>query len=387
MPNFHTPSIQPLIYPHVEEDVRFLWEATAGNETLILASCQETVFFLKQLRRANDFLVKGEKITRPSQVKLLQKALVAYEKATNAQLTFSNIHTTKNRHEHLSKHLKSIEFFADGFEDSREMWIEVGFGSGRHLLHQAAQNPEVLHVGIEIHKPSIEQVMKRCEAEGLDNVYLLDYDARIFMEFLRSNTVGRIFVHFPVPWDKKPHRRVISKGFINEAIRVLKVNGTLELRTDSENYFEYSFGEFISLNKAKLTINKNQNLAVTSKYEDRWRRMEKNIYDITLTNDLHSEQTSLPQALVFDGKVDTKTLKETFSKETLRGESWFVHFEELYHITGNKLMIRVAFGANERGEHRFIVIEDEKARYFPKEILSTGANKQAHMAICEWLST
>ena len=385
MPNFQAPSLKPLSYPHQEDEVSFFWEAVSGNETLILCQCQDIKFFLKKLQRPNDILIKGEKITRPSQVKLLQKALIAYEKATEAQTGFSNIHTTKNRHENVSKHLKSIEFFSQGFSDTREMWIEVGFGSGRHLLHQASHNPNVLHVGIEIHKPSIEQVMKRCEAEGLDNVYLLDFDARIFMEFLRSNTVGRIFVHFPVPWDKKPHRRVISQRFINEAIRVLKVGGTLELRTDSDNYFEYSVQEFIALNKSKLAINKNQDLAVTSKYEDRWRRMEKNIYDITLTNDLSSAEAELPGALLFAKPINVEILREKFTKDTLRGATWFVHFEDFYNISETCVLIRVAFGANERGEHRFILIEEGQARYFPREVLSTGANVQAHQAISEWL--
>ena len=34
------------------------------------------------------------------------------------------------------------------------------------------------------------------------------------MEFIESNKVGKIFVHFPVPWDKKPHRRIYSDEFV-----------------------------------------------------------------------------------------------------------------------------------------------------------------------------
>jgi len=33
---------------------------------------------------------------------------------------------------------------------------------------------------------------------------ILDYDARVFLEFLPSNSAKQIFVHFPVPWDKNP---------------------------------------------------------------------------------------------------------------------------------------------------------------------------------------
>ena len=387
MPNFQATCIEKLTYPSSSNGVEFLWEANESNETLIYTRYKEEEFFLKRLQRGDDVLIKGEKITRPSQVKLLQYALAEYEKVTNSKTTYSNIHTTKNRHDKDSKHLKNIDFFVNEFDDDREIWVEVGFGSGRHLLYQASQNPNVLHVGIEIHKPSVEQVMKRCEAEGLDNVYLLDFDARIFLECLESNKVGRIFVHFPVPWDKKPHRRVISKAFINESIRVLKIGGSLELRTDSDNYFGYSFGEFIALNKAKLAINKNQELPITSKYEDRWKKMEKNIYDITLINDVVSEDIELPKPLCFEKSLHVKNIKENFTKDTLRGDSWFVHFEQLYTIDDETIMLRVSFGANERGEHNFILIEGEKALYFPKKVLSTEANVWAHRAIEDWLET
>ena len=149
-----------------------------------------------------------------------------------------------------SAYLKEIDFFAHDFNVSREIWVEIGFGSGRHLLHQAKKHPEIQFIGLEIHKPSIEQVLKQCELQGISNILVVDYDARLFMEFLASNVVGRILVHFPVPWDKKPHRRVFSAAFIEEALRVLRPNGTLELRTDSQLYFEFSFSQMMQLTQA-----------------------------------------------------------------------------------------------------------------------------------------
>lgn len=148
-----------------------------------------------------------------------------------------------------SPYLKEIEFFANHFNVEREVWVEIGFGSGRHLLYQAKKNPHIQFIGLEIHKPSIEQVLKQCELQGIENILVIDYDARLFMEFLPSNVVGRIFVHFPVPWDKKPHRRVFSAAFIEEVLRVLHLNGTLELRTDSQLYFEFTFSQMMQLSK------------------------------------------------------------------------------------------------------------------------------------------
>ena len=44
--------------------------------------------------------------------------------------------------------LKPISFFAKSFPEVKEIWGEVGFGSGVHLIHQAQENPDVLHIGI-----------------------------------------------------------------------------------------------------------------------------------------------------------------------------------------------------------------------------------------------
>ena len=382
MPNFQTLHVESLKYPHYEAETASLWAAKSGDEELIYTIHNGQKFFIKVIKKGEKILVKGDKITRPSSVSYLQKALQDFQKATKSNAIFSNIYTQKNRLYTPSPMLKTLDFFAQELEDSREIWIEVGFGSGRHLLYQAKANPEKLHIGIEIHKPSVEQVIKRAEAEGIDNVYVVDYDARILMEFLPANRVGRIFVHFPIPWDKKPHRRVISKQFLEEALRVLKVDGTLELRTDSDLYYAYSLETFTSLSQVRLHVNKNADAPIVSKYEDRWRRLEKNIYDVTLHNTLYSNEKVAPKLLAFEDMVVSSELKET--KETIRGDEWFVHIEAWYHIC-NGVLIKVALGAYDRPEHRYIIIKEDKACYFPSGIFSTKSNLSAHLALCGWM--
>jgi tRNA (guanine-N7-)-methyltransferase len=382
MPNFQSLHVEPLQYPCTQGNTTFLWEAQNGREHLVYTTHNGHSFFIKRVVKGEKILVKGDKITRPSAVSYLQKALQDYQKATKAEAVYSNIYTQKNRHYRPSSLLKDLDFFAKELKDPREIWIEVGFGSGRHLLYQAQKNPNILHIGIEIHKPSIEQVIKRAEAEGLDNIYIVDYDARILMEFLPANKVGRIFVHFPIPWDKKPHRRVISKQFIEEALRVLKVDGTLELRTDSDLYYEYSLNLFTSLSQVRLHVNKNIDAPVSSKYEDRWRKMDKNIYDITLINSLHSKNKMVPKLLAFDKEVLLK--KQKNAKELIRGDGWFVHIETWYEIKDG-FLLKVALGAYDRPEHRYIIVKDNRASYFPNGIFSTKSNLAAHLALCEWM--
>ena len=386
MPNFHTQTLKPLSYPCTYKETTFSYEARSkrGNK-LVMASTQgENILIRIHQKEGGGLLVKGDKVTRPTQASFLQKILIDFRDASEAQEQFSNIEPKKFLEVKHSPYLKEIEFFANHFTVEREIWVEIGFGSGRHLLHQAKKNPHIQFIGLEIHKPSIEQVLKQCELQGIENILVIDYDARLFMEFLPSNVVGRIFVHFPVPWDKKPHRRVFSAAFIEEALRVLHVNGTLELRTDSQLYFEFTFSQMMQLSKANVHVKKNAELEITSKYEDRWRKMEKDIYDVTLTN----ESASLPipklGTLRFDECVDFAKVRDSFKDDLLRGDGFFVHFEELFEIDEKSGLIRLSFGANERNEKCYILIQEGKLSYLPDRILATKSNLAAHTLIKEW---
>ena len=264
MPHLHIEKFKEIKFPLSRDGVTFNFIAKNSNhnaEQLISVSLDEDEFFLLLRDEKERVLLKSDKLTRPASIYNVHKALLAYAKEAKLNIISSNVpEYQKNVHLQEVSALKSIEYFATNFPDTKEVCIEIGFGSGRHLLHQAKENPQLLFIGIEIHRPSIEQVLKQITIQNLDNLLILDYDARLFMELVPSNIVNKIYVHFPVPWDKKPHRRVISSSFISEARRVLAVNGTLELRTDSENYYAYSYETFIAFNKTILHINKIERL-------------------------------------------------------------------------------------------------------------------------------
>jgi len=386
MPNFHTKEFVEPTYPSAygRSDFEFVASSKRGDR-LVMAHIGGCDMLLKINKNKKSYLIKGDKITRPSQVALLQQALKDYRDLSKTVTTNSNIESKKEKTLKVSPFLKSMEYFANEFKTEQETLIEVGFGSGRHLLHQAKKNPEKIVIGLEIHKPSIEQVLKQCELQNVENILVVDYDARTFLEFLKSNSVSQIFVHFPVPWDKKPHRRVISERFIDESKRALKVGGTLELRTDSDNYFEYSFSEFIAQQKIELHVNKNRNLEISSKYEDRWKRQEKDIYDITMTNQETSSEISSIGRLKFDENIDFKEVKKRFEEITLRGDDFFAHIEDIFEISEDEGLVRVSFGASQRNEHSYVFIKKDGLTYLPNNVLATKDNEKAHELIKGYL--
>jgi tRNA (guanine-N7-)-methyltransferase len=386
MPNFIADEFIKPSLPFSDGGYNFLWEVCSKNLSYVMVENVKCKFFISVKQKKDGLhVIKAEKISRPSQVMFLHQALKIYAKKSQCNMLFNNINSTKLKKE--NSIIKDLDFFAENlFANEKNVYIEIGFGSGRHLLYQAMNNPNKLIIGIEIHKPSLEQVAKQCEILGLENVVLVDYDSRILMEFFPSNSVERIFVHFPVPWDKKPHRRVISSYFTKEALRILQESGTLEVRTDSELYFDYTVKTFTSEDSVDVKIFKNFYLEVNSKYEDRWRKLGKNIYDIVLTNHNTSEKIDKIDKLEFTFHSNIDRIINNFRPKLFLGDGFFVHFETLHVKNSEIAVIKTAFGANERAEHLFIIVDKKGACYFPNSVYAFNANKAAHRVIEEWLN-
>ena len=382
--------------PSQKDGVEFKFIAKSYNFTqktrkieYRIALKNENKEFLLSLKPKNDdLMIKADKVTRLSPVTLVKNALNAYVDLNNAKVLFSNTHNLKVKEEAKNEYLKDINYFVDEFKTDKEIQIEIGFGSGRHLLHQAKNNPNIQFIGLEIHYPSIEQLLKQLELQNITNVLVVNYDARLFMEFIESNKVGKIFVHFPVPWDKKPHRRIYSNEFVNEALRVLKVSGTLELRTDSRKYFDFCTEVLTNLPKGRITIDINKDLAVSSKYEDRWKKQGKNIYDVVLEAQNIDENINLNFDFSFDFKINFNNTLTTIPTKSLIEKDHFIHIEELYTIENsqNSGLIKLTMGNFDRPVTKYLYVNEGNISYYQGNPLPTSSNINAHKKLKEILS-
>ena len=382
-----------LLEPHTDIDIQkstdFSFIATGKYDQKICAQLDDKEFLLTKVRKNDNDLIKLDNATRLTPVSLMKSTLNKYAEESKSKLLFTNTNSLYNKMKPEETYIKDIEYFANEFQTDKEIWVEVGFGSGVHLLHQALENPDKLIIGLEIHYPSIEQVLKQLKIQNITNVLIVNYDARLFLEFLDSNAVGRVFVHFPVPWDKKPHRRVMSIGFINECMRVLKVTGTLELRTDSPNYFEYSSSLLEHFEKYPHEILKNKDLSVTSKYEARWKRQEKDIWDVTITSIDESPQVVFETDFSFGTNYDLEKIKNNLPKDAIISEDYLINFEDYYNVVSKSnieaLLVKVTFGSFNRPVTKYLYIEANNARYFQGEPIRTKINLKAHQNILEIL--
>jgi tRNA (guanine-N7-)-methyltransferase len=353
------------------------WYAIDGK-TQKFALLNVGSFLLEIKQRDSDYVIRADKLTKPANAEAIKKALLRLADALNLEVIAQN--TAPKSEKEDSPFLKPIAFF-ENYTPNAPINVEVGFGSGRHLLHQAKKHPHEQFIGLEIHTTSIAQVLKQIELQNIDNVTVVNYDARLFLELLPSNSCKNIYVHFPVPWDKKPHRRVISQNFVDESMRVLQKEAVLNLRTDSENYFHYSFETFFAQNVCECKICKNQEIEISSKYEDRWKKQNKNIYDFYL----RCLNESKPKNNDYDFSFDTKLTHEVdYDSKTYEG--YFVHFENVFIIDDERVLVKVSFGSFDKPENRYIFIDKGRGEYLFHKPVKTNANYKAHQKITEMLT-
>ncbi len=377
--SFNTSSLDTLIRDNDKFEFRALVEHS--DDELLGVRYEDEEFLLEIKKRGDEYLIKPDTVSRPLDVNKIKKMLAYLIIEAKLEVLHSNIALSPYKPPLAKDANKKIKDFETPKFTRDKVAIEVGFGSGRHLMYQAKNNPDILYIGIEIHTPSAQQVLKQIELQGIENIWIVNYDARLLLEMMPSNSCIQIYVHFPVPWDKKPHRRVISKRFLEESLRVLDIDGELELRTDSDNYYEYALETFSAHPKISFAVEKNLDLAVISKYEDRWRAQEKDIYTVTVCSRLLSEQVD--REYDFSFKAQVSKLVE-LPKEPIVKKDFFIHFERRYNLIGSdSAIIKCAFGSFDKPEHKYLYFKDQGFSYYPQNPVKTEPNYHAHQHIGE----
>lgn len=122
--------------------------------------------------------------------------------------------------------------------DVRDVWLEIGFGGGEHLIWQAEHNPDVGIIGCEPFLDGVVKVVDAVQTRGLSNLRLFPDDARHLLRWLPDASVGRAFILFPDPWPKSRHhkRRLVSAPFLSSLARIMRLGAELRIATDIGDY-------------------------------------------------------------------------------------------------------------------------------------------------------
>lgn len=122
-----------------------------------------------------------------------------------------------------------------------DVWLEIGFGAGEHLLAQARRHPDVGFIGCEPYFNGVAALLPAIAEERLQSIRIFPDDARRLLPALAPASLGRVFVLFPDPWPKARHheRRLIGPPTIRDLARALRPGGELRLASDHPGYIRW----------------------------------------------------------------------------------------------------------------------------------------------------
>jgi tRNA (guanine-N7-)-methyltransferase len=128
------------------------------------------------------------------------------------------------------------------FAGAGDLWVEIGFGGGEHMIRQAVYNPSVGIVGCEPFVNGVAMLLSAIERAGVGNLRVHAGDARDLMDVLPEGSVGRVFLLYPDPWPKRRHwkRRFVSAGNLDMLARVMRPGAELRVATDIPDYVRHS---------------------------------------------------------------------------------------------------------------------------------------------------
>ncbi|SIO08343.1 tRNA (guanosine(46)-N7)-methyltransferase TrmB [Vannielia litorea] len=120
----------------------------------------------------------------------------------------------------------------------KEIWVEVGFGGGEHMVHQAAQNPGVGIIGAEPYINGVAMLLGKIRKAGVENLKVHPGDVRDLFDVLPQGSVSRAFLLYPDPWPKKRHhrRRFVTPDYLEALAGVLKPGAIFRVATDIPDY-------------------------------------------------------------------------------------------------------------------------------------------------------
>lgn len=122
--------------------------------------------------------------------------------------------------------------------DGRPVWLEIGFGGGEHLVHQASANPDVGLIGAEPYINGVAMLLGKIRRARVSNLAVHPGDVRDLFDVLPEASIDRAFLLYPDPWPKTRHhrRRFVTPEHLEPLARALKPGAIFRVATDIEDY-------------------------------------------------------------------------------------------------------------------------------------------------------
>lgn len=130
------------------------------------------------------------------------------------------------------------------FKNDNPIVLELGCGKGEYTIGLAKQNPNKNYIGIDIKGARFWRGAKTAEEMGMQNVAFLRTHIELIDYAFSENEIDEIWITFPDPQIKykRTKHRLTNKAFLDRYKKILKPDGVVNLKTDSEFMHGYTLG-------------------------------------------------------------------------------------------------------------------------------------------------
>lgn len=130
------------------------------------------------------------------------------------------------------------------FENENPIVLELGCGKGEYTIALAEKNRDKNFIGIDIKGARFWRGAKTAIENNMGNVAFIRTQIELIDFIFAKNEVDEIWITFPDPQIKykRTKHRLTNSEFLKKYNHILKPEGTINLKTDSEFMHGYTLG-------------------------------------------------------------------------------------------------------------------------------------------------
>lgn len=130
------------------------------------------------------------------------------------------------------------------FKNNNSLVLELGCGKGEYSVALAQKYPNKNFIGIDIKGARFWRGAKTAIEENLQNIAFIRTQIELLDYIFAENEVDEIWITFPDPQIKykRTKHRMTNSVFLQKYKKVLKKDGVVNLKTDSEFMHGYTLG-------------------------------------------------------------------------------------------------------------------------------------------------
>ncbi len=127
----------------------------------------------------------------------------------------------------------------------KDIWLEIGFGGGEHLVHMADRYRDIGLIGCEPYINGVAMLLGKVRKADVTNLAIHPGDVRDLFDVLPDQAVSKVFLNYPDPWPKKRHhrRRFVTPEHLEPLARVMKPGAVFRVATDIPDYVRQTLEE------------------------------------------------------------------------------------------------------------------------------------------------